>query len=59
MAPTPVYPLFPLWSEENRHDALPILVDYLRGQHRDDEIDDLWLPSWTGFATGASSSTRI
>ncbi len=53
VAPTPVYPLYPLWSEGNRHDALPILVDYLRGQHQGDETDHLWLPSWTDFAAGA------
>jgi DNA-binding transcriptional LysR family regulator len=56
VAPTPVYPLYPVWSEQNTHDALPMLLDHLRGQHLGDETDEaLWLPSWTGFAPPAPS----
>lgn len=47
-APAPVYPLHPVWSDQDTHGALPMLLDYLRGQHQDDESDDRWLPSWTG-----------
>jgi DNA-binding transcriptional LysR family regulator len=48
--PTPVYPLQPVWAEANTHHALPILLDYLRGQRQREPSDDLWLPTWTGFA---------
>jgi len=59
VAPVPVYPLYPLWSEQNRHGHLSMLVDYLDAHQRDDEgdgeeSDDVWLPSWTRSATGMS-----
>jgi DNA-binding transcriptional LysR family regulator len=54
VAPTPVYPLCPVWADQNTHDGLGMLVNYLRGQHHGDEPDDLWLPSWTGFGASAS-----
>ncbi len=49
VAPTPVYPLYPLWSAHSSHDALPMLVEYLRGRHQANEADDLWLPTWSAF----------
>ena len=54
VAPTPVYPLYPVWSDQNTHDGLGMLLNYLRGQHHGDEPGDLWLPSWTGFGAAAS-----
>lgn len=50
VAPTPVYPLFPVSSEQNTHDGLGMLLHYLRGQHQGDDPDDLWFPPSWGFA---------
>jgi DNA-binding transcriptional LysR family regulator len=47
-APAPLFPIFPLWSSQNSHAALPLVLDYLDSQHQDDQADDVWLPSWAG-----------
>nr|WP_202890217.1 LysR family transcriptional regulator [Actinopolymorpha rutila] len=55
VAPAPVYPLYPLWSAHTSHEALPMLLDYLRSRREADETDDLWLPSWTASAAPVTS----
>lgn len=57
IAPTPMYPLYPVWADHNTHQSLPTLLDYLRFQHQGDRSDDPWLPTWTDF-TPARTSPR-
>ncbi|SDS19794.1 LysR family transcriptional regulator [Actinopolymorpha singaporensis] len=57
VAPAPVYPLHPLWSAHGSHDALPMLLRYLRNRSGTETTDDLWLPTWTGAAPVTSPSS--
>ncbi|NEB80423.1 LysR family transcriptional regulator, partial [Streptomyces sp. SID14478] len=46
--PTPVYPHWLLWREDNPHPVLPKVRDYLTARHAAEgpAADDPWLPGW-------------
>jgi DNA-binding transcriptional LysR family regulator len=43
--PTPVYPWSLLWRRDNRHPALPLLVEHIRAGYRPFDPERHWLPS--------------